>query len=730
MAFFAIPIPVEFSDLDNSEDEGYKCYESCDTSSVAVEDIDLEENLTCTICQSTYTDPHILSCLHSFCKSCLSKHISTTKVRGAHGSNTIMCPLCRSEHSLSAKGVDDLMPNTQLARKVENLLENFEMVRHQCDQCEAADVISFCSDCENFLCSLCDQSHKRMAMFKSHELMLPKQAKKKSKPKSFQCATHPTESLEVYCITCKRIVCRDCALYAHNCHTFKRAVEASDEIRESLVSDSEELMANLCAFRSHAEAVAKVEKHVTMYPDNLKAFITAQFEELQRILEKRKETLLKEVDTQYNGFSKTLWVEKDFVETSICKLEAGIKFAQQLAKSKDKLEVAVLGSRAVTSMRQMMKTLSWDPKTIENLGPVGYAAQGSDEYLEFIEEIGKLNNMEISINDKGYKGHRSSHYFTKNGTYCVEVEVSFGNDVKPLFPQMSISCTCKTEEGSVSCTTEQQQQGKWEVTFQTADPGSYTIIVTLKISGKDYSETIRLHVVEIYDSPMKTAVSYEVEAEALPTAVTSDSEEEGVFAVAAVSYEEEFELPATVTSDSEEEGVFAVAAVSYEEEVELPATVTSDSEEEVRFAVAAVTSGEEEVELPATVTSDSEEVRFTVAAVSCEEVAAIQLHVEPASLPTTKPALNVISRYDAEAFPSSSSNSRRSYTSVYDSTELRPSKPRTDHPCNSNYVPLAQRRLPLGSSGHNSFNRHLKQENYQFRSTSHSYVRPSKKGYK
>ena len=414
-------------------------------------------------------------------------------MRGAYGWDKIKCPLCRSEHILSAKGVDDLMPNTQLARKVENLPENIETVRQQCDECEEPNVVSFCSECDIFLCMDCDKNHRKVIKSKNHVLVLPKQAKKKPKPKSFECATHPSESLEVYCTTCKKIVCRDCFLNGHNGHKFKRAVEASDEIRKSLVSDSEELMAKLRTFRSHAEAVAKVEKHVTTYPDNLKAFITSQFEELHKMLEKRKEALLKEVDTQYNGFSKTLWVEKDIVETSICKLEAGIKFAQQVAKSEDKLEVAVLGNKAIPSMRQMMKTLSWDPKTIKNLGPIGYIAQGS-EYPEFIDKIGILKNMEIFISDKGYKGHQSSCYFTKNGTYYVKFEVNFGN--KTLFPQMGISCTCKTGKGSVSCTTKQQQQGKWEVTFQTADPESYTIMTTLKIGSEDYggkTETIQLN---------------------------------------------------------------------------------------------------------------------------------------------------------------------------------------------------------------------------------------------
>ena len=37
----------------------------------------------------------------------------------------------------------------------------------------------------------------------------------------------------------------------------------------------------------------------------------------------------------------------------------------------------------------------------------------------------------------------------------MEVEVNFDNDVNALFPQMSISCNCETEESSVLCTTKQ-----------------------------------------------------------------------------------------------------------------------------------------------------------------------------------------------------------------------------------------------------------------------------------
>ena len=438
-----------------------------------------ETSLTCSICQDTYSDPRILPCLHSFCKGCLSKLASI--------STSIKCPLCRNEHTLSLKGVDELLPNTQLARKVEKLSMTTE--KSKCDQCEETNVVSFCSNCESFLCEFCDKAHKKMGIFKSHVLVLPKLAKKNPKVEGFICAKHASESLTVYCIDCKSVICRDCAIYNHNGHKFKPAVDSSDEIRKSLVSDSKQLKTNLETFRSHAEEVAKVEKHVTVYPDTMKSFIISQFEEFHKLLDKRKEALLGEVDSQYNGFSKILWVEKDIVETGICKLEAGIKFAQQLAKSDDKLEVAVLGSKALAS-NQIAKALSWNPKTIESLGPLAYAAKEKHFDKDYIEEIGRIKNVEIVIKDGSYIGYHRSYYFQRNSKYCVEIEVKFDHHFKIIFPQMNLLCSCKRGNDVVPCTTGYKQD-KWEVTFQTKYEGTYTVEAVLKINGEDYHKANR-----------------------------------------------------------------------------------------------------------------------------------------------------------------------------------------------------------------------------------------------
>ena len=472
---------------------------------------------TCTICQSAYSDPRLLPCLHSFCRSCLER-LSTSTPR------KIKCPLCRTEHSLQPGGVAKLLPNTQAASKA-------SLPAPKCGQCQSqsteSSVVSFCSECETFLCNLCHQAHGRMAIFQTHKVVAPTEASMKPKPKSFKCPKHPKESLDVYCIPCKSVICRDCALYSHNGHKFKPGEDASEEIKQRLVSNRDLLKSHLETFRSHAKTVATTEKHVTTYPDKMKAFITSHFDSLKLQLDQRKAVLLNEVDTKYHRFSKTLYVEKDTVERAICKLEAGIKFADSLLGSTENLEISVLGTQVLSSM-ESSKKLSWDPSTINSIGPLVYLAtenydQSNDEAL--IKNMGLLMHVpgiELQLINKGYDYHsryysqptgKASVTFKKNGTYCIEAHINYDQN-KALFPKINISCTCegpksiaRSTKNSIACTisptmTHQAYYGglnkKWGITFQTAEPGDYTVTVKLLVGKEEYCE--KVETIEFYQN--------------------------------------------------------------------------------------------------------------------------------------------------------------------------------------------------------------------------------------
>ena len=51
----------------------------------------LEDQLNCSICLDTYTDPKLLQCFHAYCKQCLVPLVD----RDQQGQLGLSCPTCR-----------------------------------------------------------------------------------------------------------------------------------------------------------------------------------------------------------------------------------------------------------------------------------------------------------------------------------------------------------------------------------------------------------------------------------------------------------------------------------------------------------------------------------------------------------------------------------------------------------------------------------------------------------
>uniref|UniRef100_H3CPP0 RING-type domain-containing protein n=2 Tax=Tetraodon nigroviridis TaxID=99883 RepID=H3CPP0_TETNG len=62
----------------------------------------LQEDLTCPVCLEVYRNPHLLSCGHNFCKTCLDN----VKRQGERG--RFRCPECRERHRCNAPVLKNL----------------------------------------------------------------------------------------------------------------------------------------------------------------------------------------------------------------------------------------------------------------------------------------------------------------------------------------------------------------------------------------------------------------------------------------------------------------------------------------------------------------------------------------------------------------------------------------------------------------------------------------------
>lgn len=86
----------------------------------------LEEDLTCSVCYSLFSDPRVLPCSHTFCKTCLDNllQVSVNYSIWRPLRLPLKCPNCRSVVELPPTGIDALPTNVSLRAIIEKVGEN------------------------------------------------------------------------------------------------------------------------------------------------------------------------------------------------------------------------------------------------------------------------------------------------------------------------------------------------------------------------------------------------------------------------------------------------------------------------------------------------------------------------------------------------------------------------------------------------------------------------------
>ena len=114
----------------------------------------LKKQLTCSICLETYTDPKIISCLHTFCCKCLEKH-----ARKNHRQGKFRCPECQAEIDLPEGNHFDRLQTSFIHNSLLGLLETEDredLLRPPfCSQHKNERLRYFCSSCEACICPVC-----------------------------------------------------------------------------------------------------------------------------------------------------------------------------------------------------------------------------------------------------------------------------------------------------------------------------------------------------------------------------------------------------------------------------------------------------------------------------------------------------------------------------------------------------------------------------------------------
>lgn len=132
----------------------------------------IEQLTECTLCSSTFKNPLILSCGHTFCKFCI---IRNTK------SGVFKCNICDTEHEILDGNVDKAFEKNNLAEFFVNYrMDNFSQKRLQVSLFDVSVIEG--------ICPICNPDIKK------------EQAKEKN-----------IKTVKISkCFHCKRVICLNC----------------------------------------------------------------------------------------------------------------------------------------------------------------------------------------------------------------------------------------------------------------------------------------------------------------------------------------------------------------------------------------------------------------------------------------------------------------------------------------------------------------------------------------
>ena len=317
----------------------------------------LHEELSCSVCMTTFTDPKQLPCLHSFCLHCLEEILRTSGRRGI-----IACPECRRESRVPSSGsLKDLPTNFRINSLLDVLaIKESNTTEVKCGNCDKKSSHSFyCFQCCAFWCDVCIIAHNTIRPNKDHRVLAIKDFQDQDiedvlkRPAFCKTPGHDKRQLEFFCKNCVQPICHSCAATIHgDGHAKILLEEAANERRAEAKSmiDSQKKMA-----QQMRNKIFQIDQHrakIEGKAANVKKSVEQFAENISAIIMRKKLEIMNEVENQERQSLQQLGIQRNAIEQQAQKIETGITKTETLLKQNTSTEIAQLDHSTLKTIFQ------------------------------------------------------------------------------------------------------------------------------------------------------------------------------------------------------------------------------------------------------------------------------------------------------------------------------------------------------------------------------------------
>ena len=429
-----------------------------------------------------YNDPRLLSCLHSFCKTCLTDLVNSTNT-------TIICPTCYEPTLLpNNSGVDDLPCNFRLVHETEAttiIAKANSSTPIVCEGCmsDPPPAVAYCVDCEEFICNDCEDVHKRKRKLFHHELLHINHLNISSlltKTKPSFCPHHPKEPLDLYCQVCHTITCRLCVLTGHVGHTCTDLDQVADSNKQELQQCLLPLTTAISELQSSQENTA-AQLQLKENTERVKAAIESAFEALYTALRKHKEKLLQKLHKVSSIKQTRLKMKRDEI----------VRAAEKLSSSVNVIEstVATYTSAELVSVCDTLKTYlhkkinHYDVNITQSPSVSSSEIEFSVDPKVLVTEIDQFGEVESTVDPSSSViiGPQISRVIAgKKHTITLETKDKRSGRCDGGGEEVKVTLVDKNKRDHlINGTVLDKGTGQYELSLTPPSPGTYEVHVTI-----------------------------------------------------------------------------------------------------------------------------------------------------------------------------------------------------------------------------------------------------------
>ena len=333
---------------------------------------ELEQEVTCPVCQDHFQEPKILPCLHYYCKGC----IEALAKRAGGPNQPFPCPECRTPTLLPQGDPDQLQTAFFVNRmkEVHAKLEKVEgKVEAKCEMCSGGVATAFCRHCMDFICAECVKSHQRLKVFAGHEISTLAELKEggarnivAKPPPPPMCKVHD-EQAKIYCYDCKTLICRDCVIDEdHKGHEYEFVKKAVPKIQKKLEEHLTPLNESKKGIQDAIKNVEGAKAEIVAMDKTMTRSIKQLFREFRDIVDKQEKELLAETAATVEKKMNNLTVQQKKLEMSLVAIQSLGEFVERSVRNATNEELMSVHTQLMTRIseeteKQRLSNLELDP---------------------------------------------------------------------------------------------------------------------------------------------------------------------------------------------------------------------------------------------------------------------------------------------------------------------------------------------------------------------------------